>query len=173
MICLKAVAFPEWELGAMLMSMLPTDIGVEALQPDQVRVAYLLVQTVDPSLRLRDWVRYAGNIARRAPQKQGILVARRASHRHPCGVVCYRLERRIGRRELVADICAIMDLVRPEGVAKALVTGIGEVARSLECERVRYMASDESDPIQQILRDLGHRPCGLTFVATKAAGDAA
>ena len=108
---------------------------------------------------------FASKLARRRDGRAGILVARRAVRRFPCGVVCFRLleDLRFGSVVQAENMVAI-DPIDPHSVLQALIAQLDEIARALGATAVRVIAPDARASVE--LRRAGHEGDGAVMVHT-------
>ncbi len=117
---------------------------VEALSRSTLLNAYPLVHLAVPTLDLAAWRRFARLVLDgRRGAHTGILVAKRLSRRHICGLVCYRREpdlilgQVIQARNLIA-----IDLLDTQSIVLALVSSLRSLARANSCSSVHLMMPD-------------------------------
>lgn len=133
------------------------DFVVESLRPEQVHVVYPLIRAADPGISLREWVRYAQPLATQQPANRGILVATRATQRHPSGAVCYRSDRGIARGLLLtAEHFVAMELLSPQPIIIALLRSLDQVAAALHCDRLRFIVPPDNHHVLQALRETSY-----------------
>ena len=120
---------------------------VERLKPKHIRAVYPLMRLADPSISFARWLQYAGGLSGRDRAPRGVLIAKRRSHLHPAGVVCYHCERDIDARMLVAENFVATDVLYPEALATALLTGLNSVAITLGCQAIRTVVTQTGTPL--------------------------
>ena len=147
-----------------MLQSLATTLLIENLQPEHVRTVYPLIRASDPSISLRDWVKYANTLASRQPGKRGILVARRGVQRNPIGAVCYRVNRQIRSGTLlIAEHMVALDVLYPEAVIGALVRALDQHAYLLRCRRVHYLVRHGDMDLYETLQKAGLQPERVTM----------
>ncbi len=97
------------------------------------------MQAIDASLTLASWLRYARPVVQSATQsREGVLVARHRTSKHPSGAVCYRRHRSTKHGAmLTVEHLVAMDLLYPDVVRQALLRGLETVAVRLGCGAIR------------------------------------
>lgn len=115
------------------------DVVVERLREDELRVAYPLIRCAYPSVDLPTWVRFARRLTQPGSTvRSGILAARYAGQRFPCGLFCYRRERDLCRGlVLTAEHLVAVDLLDPRPVLAALLRELDTLGARLGCDAVR------------------------------------
>ena len=136
------------------------EITVESLLLDQLHMVYPLVREVVRRIELREWLRFARDIASpRHAGRSGIVVARRVGQRFPCGLFCYRTEPDLQHgMVLVADYFVALDILDAKPIAEVLVSELAAVARRCGCEAIRSVLRNGSDDISAGLLSAGYRP---------------
>lgn len=144
------------------------------LNRQQLDQAFPLVQLVARGLTLERWRAFArpmiagGNAAARRPPESGIVTAQDAD-RYIHGLFCYgaRTDLILGRT-LAVQHFVVGSLFDLRGVADALLDGIEDIARILECAAIRVDLSAVSgdpapgpDSFASPFEDHGHRPDGV------------
>jgi len=130
-------------------------IFVETLSRSAILNAYPLVRLAVPTLDLAAWRRFARlALDGRRGARTGILVAKRLSRRHICGLICYRREPDLilGQVIQACNLIAI-DLFDPQSIVLALVSSLRSLARANGCSSVHLMMPD-TEFAASALRDL-------------------
>lgn len=136
---------------------------VEALAAGDIRPLFPLVQAVEPGLLWSQWDRYARRMVKASPRaKEGIFVARRRGQVHPCGAVCFRLDRDL-RHGLVltAEHFIAVDLLYPQAVLAALAQALDALADRFHCAAVRAILHESDAMVADNLGIVGHNRDGL------------
>jgi hypothetical protein len=151
-----------------------TDIAVQPLAGGDIRPLYPLILAVEPGLQWSQWDRYARRLAKpKARPKEGIIVARRRGHAHPCGAVCYRQDHnlRFGL-VLTAEHFIAVDLLYPQAVLAALAAALEGVAQKLGCTAIRSIVRTSDGQTIEELSMAGHRDDGRLLTKPFAPGPA-
>jgi hypothetical protein len=130
-------------------------IIVEALSRTAVLNAYPLVRLAVPTLDVQAWRRFARlALDRRRGTLAGILVAKRVTRRHICGLVCYRREPDLifGQVMQARNLIAI-DILDTRSIVLALISGLRSLARANGCSSVHLMMPD-TEFVTSLLPDL-------------------
>ena len=146
-------------------------ISITPLVAAEIDIAFPLARAAVPGLDAASWRAHARAALSAARQgRGGIMVARRAGRPHPCGLVCYRRERELGRGAvLTASHFVALDILDPGPVLAALVAALEALARELGCGAVRATVAPGNREVGVVLQAAGHRPEGETLVkATQA-----
>ncbi len=141
------------------------ELLIEPLAMGHISAVYPLMRTADPSLSLAGWLRFARRaVGPRPGAPHGVLVARRAALKHPCGAVCYRRHRDMHRRAiLTAEHFIAMDLLYPAAILEALIGGLEPVAHRLGCETIRSIVHGSAGTLIETLEHHGHMPEAITM----------
>jgi len=117
---------------------------IEPLARSAILDAYPLIQLTDPQMHLQVWkTRALAAIGRGPSGPHGILVARRRTRRHICGMVWFRTERDfVQGRVLVASHLVAVDILNPRGITLALVKELAARARQQNCKLVRLVVAE-------------------------------
>jgi hypothetical protein len=115
------------------------DLVVERLRRDELRVSYPLIRYAQPEVDLRNWVRFAWRLVQlEGAARSGIVAARYAGQRFPCGLFCYRREHDLRRGLVVtAEHLVAVDLFDPQPVLAALFRELDALGARLGCDAVR------------------------------------
>ena len=139
-----------------------SNVAIEALAPDQVRLAYPLIREALPSLKLNTWLRFARLTAAAGKAgRSGIIAARRIGRPHPCGLFCYRVDHDLERgKVLIAEHFVAVDMIEPELVLGALVDELDRLGVRLGCGAVRSLVHGAALEVAGGLAKAGHTPAG-------------
>ena len=146
---------------------------VEPLPADLIAAVFPLMRSANPNLSLAVWRRFAKRAvsgAMLAPH--GVLIARRPSQRYPSGAVCYSRHRDIHQASiLTAEHFVAMDLLYPEKIIEALITGLEPVATRLGCASIRSIVHGHAETLIDKLQNQGHSVEAMTMTkqVTQAA----
>ena len=142
------------------------EVLVRPILAGDIRPLFPLMQAQDRSLTWPRWHAYARRMLRGGGQgRQGIVVARRAGHRMPCGAVCYRLDHDLHFGQiLTAEHFVALDLLYPGAVRAALARALEGRASELGCAVIRSLLHETDAEAAEDLRRAGHRPDGLMLV---------
>lgn len=115
------------------------DLIVERLGASQLYIVYPLIRHVQPGVDLRSWVRFARPLAQSGnAARSGIMAARYAGQRFPCGLFCYRRERDLRRGMVVtAEHLVAVGLLNPDRVLAVLLRELDALGARLGCDAVR------------------------------------
>jgi hypothetical protein len=158
------------------MKVVPTisELTVQPFVAGDMRTVFPLMRQVDPSLDLKRWMLFARPLIGRRDGRAGILVARRAKNRFPCGAVCFHVTRDLQLGAvLTAEHFITLDLLYPQAVLTALSTALDEVAARLHCSAVRAIVRSSSAAIADDLSRAGLGHDGVTLLRPVETGLAA
>jgi hypothetical protein len=113
---------------------------VQALVAAKIADAYAFVNLSMPGLDARMWRRYASDIMKHSARKSGILVIRRTTRAHICGLVSYRCEIDLqSGRVLQARYLSAIDMLDPTPILSVLLDSLTRVARHSHCKTIRII----------------------------------
>jgi hypothetical protein len=146
------------------------ELVVESPAAADVRTLFPLMREIDPTLDLKRWLAYARPLVQRRDGRAGILVARRAGRRFPCGAVCYHLSRDLEHGVvLTAEHFITLDLLYPQAVLRALQAALEKIAIRLGCHAVRAIVRGGRSDLAEDLRRSGLGKDGIMMVRPVAA----
>ncbi len=147
-------------------------ITITPLAATEIDIAFPLAREAVPGLDAASWRVHARAALSAARQgRGGIMVARRAGRPHPCGLVCYRRERELGRGAvLTASHFVALDILDPSPVLAALVAALETLAGELGCGAVRATVAPGNREVGVVLAAAGHLPDGETLRKATGAG---
>lgn len=135
---------------------------VESLSGKAVLNAFPLVHLAVPTLDLPAWRQFARlALDRRHGMLAGILVAKRVTRRHICGLVCYRREPDmiLGQVMRARNLIAI-DILDTRSIVLALISGLRSLARANGCSSIHLMMPDTefaTSLLPDLIADLDRR----------------
>ena len=146
------------------------ELVVESPAAADVRTLFPLMREIDPTLDLKRWLAYARPLVQRRDGRAGILVARRAGRRFPCGAVCYHLSRDLEHGVvLTAEHFITLDLLYPQAVLRALQATLEKIAARLGCHAVRAIVRGGRSDLAEDLRRSGLDKDGIMMIRPVAA----
>lgn len=143
------------------MASLPTThaLVTETLCRRDARLAYPLMREAVPGLTLPAWLAFARRRIGASDDKRGIIVARREGVPHFLGAVCYERSDNVRLGPILrAEHFVAIDLLSPQKVLLALVSGLDVMATRLGCTMIRSV----DDAGWPGLKD-GLQTCGLVL----------
>lgn len=143
----------------------PLALTVERLAASQIRIVYPLMRQANPTVTLPQWLQYARSFAAvTRPDRAGILIARPAGQQHPSGAVCYRRHRDMRQGSiLIAEHFITLDLLYPDGVLRALLSELDNIAHDSGCSAIRTIVGGGRMDLAGQLQEAGHAPEGVTL----------
>lgn len=101
----------------------------------QIDQAFPIVQSIQPTLPIDDWRRFAVNLQALGGRRAGIMTAQRGGYIH--GLYSYAVEPHIHHhRLLVIDNFVALDLFDPGGVTEVLLASMEALATELRCTAI-------------------------------------
>jgi hypothetical protein len=116
---------------------------VQALVAAEISDAYGCANLSMPGLDARMWRRYALDVVKHSKKKSGILVIRRMTRAHICGLVSYRCEIDLHAGPVLQayDLSAI-DMLDPKPILSALLDSLTGLAHRSHCGMIRIVLPD-------------------------------
>ena len=120
------------------------DYVVEALSRIAISDAFPIMHLVMPKLDLQAWRRFARfTLQTSRDRPAGILIVRRSTRHHICGLVCYRLEADLMHGRIIQARSLIgIDILDPRPIILLLIQHMGRLAQSNGCTAVHIRIPD-------------------------------
>jgi hypothetical protein len=116
---------------------------VQALVKAKIAETYGFANLSIPELNAHVWRQYASDIIKHSVEKSGILVIRRTTRAHICGLVSYRCEIDLqAGRVLQARYLSAIDMLDPKPILSTLLDSLAQLARRSHCKIIRIALPD-------------------------------